>query len=267
MRLARDLARLSRSGPVERLIFDPTDKLARLVTGKGHLPPLSVRRNSGSPHTFETSAASVLGYVNGAVGVRPTDRILDVGCGSGAIALQLRDFLEEPGLYRGLDIHRPSIEWARRNIEARNSLFRFFLAELRNDRYNPSGSFSAESFRFPFDDASFSLILAKSLFTHLKPAEVENYMSEIARLLAPEGHCLMTFFFLTPQRDELVARGKSIAFPYGEGVWRYHDRDVPENAAAYRLAYVMELVEKHDLTLARPVLHGYQDVLLVRRPS
>jgi ubiquinone/menaquinone biosynthesis C-methylase UbiE len=41
----------------------------------------------------------------------------------------------------------------------------------------------------------------KSLFTHIRPAEVENYLREMARVLKPGGRCLAAFFMLNEGRE------------------------------------------------------------------
>jgi SAM-dependent methyltransferase len=265
--LLRRIARLAGEERVREwtdVVLEPLDSISRMINGKRGLPPLRIRRHSGALATFETSAASVLGFVNGAVGVDPGDRILDIGCGVGAVALQLRGYLQG-GTYTGLDVHRPSIEWARRNIQRGAGRFRFVLADLRSGQYNPRGTLGAAGYRFPFGDGSFDLVLAKSVFTHLRPLETENYIREIARVLSPGGHALLTFFLLTPERGPLAPERGSLAFPHGEGPWRYHDAATPERACAYEAEYIMRLLEENGLELARPVLYGHQDVLLVRR--
>ena len=45
-------------------------------------------------------------------------------------------------------------------------------------------------------DASFDVIYAASLFTHLLPDETRNYFCETRRVLKPTGRCLFSFFHL-----------------------------------------------------------------------
>jgi SAM-dependent methyltransferase len=244
------------------VLLEPLDYAARVIIGKNALPPLRLRRHAGSPGTFETSAASFLGFLSGSCGVRQTDRILDIGCGPGAIALQLFAYLSAGGSYVGLDVHAPSISWARRNITSRDARFQFRLVDLHNQQYNPRGPEQAGSYVFPFPGDSFDLVVAKSLFTHLRPQEAENYIKEIFRTLAPGGHALLTFFLMSAGANP--AR-RNLDFPHGDSIWRYHDVALPERAIAYDEEYLKGLLREHSLELVRPPLYSYQDVLLVRR--
>jgi hypothetical protein len=52
-------------------------------------------------------------------GLRPDDRVLDVGCGVGRFAAPLTQFLRENGSYDGLDVVPESIEWCVETISTR----------------------------------------------------------------------------------------------------------------------------------------------------
>lgn len=122
---------------------------------------------------------------------------------------------------------------------------------------------TAETYRFPFDDGLRPDHRKVGLYAPAA-ARSQNYVRQTGRLLAPTGHALLTFFLLGPERDEMIAGGRSITFPYGQADWRFHDADVPERASAFSAGYVLSLLDEARLELARPVLHGYQDVLLIR---
>ena len=49
---------------------------------------------------------------------------------------------------------------------------------------------------FPCADNSFDLVFLTSVFTHMFAGDVENYLSEISRVLKPGGKCLITWFLL-----------------------------------------------------------------------
>lgn len=84
-----------------------------------------------------------------------------------------------------------------------------------------------------FSDGSFDFILLKSVFTHLRPKEMENYIREVARLLAPSGTCLATFFLLNEVQEELRAKGaNAVDFKFGDEDWRYAYKGMPELAVA-----------------------------------
>ncbi len=147
---------------------------------------------------------------------------------------------------------------------------------MRSDAYNPGGLHAAEEYIFPFEDESFDAVLLKSVFTHMRPDAVENYLKELSRLLSPRGRALATFFLLNERQHALAREGRNqIDFRHGEGAWRHAYRDSPESAIAYSEDFVINLLGKHGLALKRPVIYGrwsglrdglsFQDMLLLEK--
>jgi SAM-dependent methyltransferase len=249
------------------VLLEPIDYLARVINGKDELPPLRLRKASGPLSSFETSSVSFIAFLSAAVGIHPTQRILDIGCGCGAIALQLRGFFRDGGGYTGVDIHAPSVSWCQSHLTKSDSRLEFSRIDVRNAQYNPDGAEDAGTFVFPFADKTFDIILLKSVFTHMRPEQVENYLKEISRLLRDGGHCLMSFFLLTAERRKLVEQGQSPTFSYGRGAWRYSDQRMPERAIAYEEEHIMGLLNRYGLVLERPILYAHQDILLATPSS
>ena len=257
------------------LALAPLDYVSRLLHGKTDLPPLQLRRYVGPLRSFESSGAEFVNYLRLIARLKPHERILDIGCGCGQMALYLKDYLDENGSYVGVDIHGPSIAWCQKNIANRRSNFQFTHIDVRNLTYNPAGTHRAETYRLPYDDSSFHVVLLKSVFTHMRPAEVSNYLGEVARLLNANGRCLATFFLLNDEQAALATDGaNTLPFEYGEGVWRYRYEHSPESAVAYDESFVMELLEQHGLVLqerrygswsGRKDGLSYQDILLVQK--
>jgi len=247
----------------------PVDYVARVVQGKRELPPLHLRRYVGPLRSFESSGAEFMGYLRSLAELQPSERVLDIGCGCGQMALHLKNYLDESGGYVGVDIHRPSISWCQRKIARRHKNFQFAHIDVRNLAYNPNAAQRAEAYQFPFADRSFDLILLKSVFTHMRPPEVSNYLSEVARLLKNDGRCLATFFLLNEEQARLA---NDLAFNYGEGEWRYMHEHSPESAVAYDESFVMQLLEKYGLAVEKRIYGSwsgredglsYQDMLLL----
>jgi len=256
--------------------LEPLDLAARALYGRRDFPPLRLRRYVGPLRSFESSGAEFMSYCRLLLDLRPDERFLDVGCGCGLMALQLRDFIDGRGRYVGLDIHAPSVGWCRRHITPAHPNFEFERIDVRSDAYNPGGRHAAEGYVFPYPDESFDAVLLKSVFTHLRPGAVENYLKETARLLAPRGRALATFFLLNERQESLGREGLNrIEFKYGEGIWRHAYRESPESAVAYREEFVRGLLERHGLALRRPPIYGgwsgfreglsFQDMLLLER--
>jgi ubiquinone/menaquinone biosynthesis C-methylase UbiE len=205
--------------------------------------------------------------------LQTNERVLDVGCGCGQMALHLENYLDKGGSYVGLDIHRRSINWCQKKIASRHRNFHFAHIDVRNLAYNPNGSQPAEAYRFPFDDHSFDLIVLKSVFTHMRPPEVSNYLSEVSRLLKNDGRCLATFFLLNDEQAALGSKGANeLAFNFGAGEWRYVHEHSPESAVAYDESFVMQLVEKYGLAVEQRIYGrwsgredglSYQDILII----
>lgn len=248
----------------------PLDYALRALNCKADLPPLHLRRYVGPLGSFESSGAEFMRYLRSLAGLRPSERLLDIGCGCGQMALHLKNYLVGNGSYVGVDIHRPSINWCRQKIARRYKNFQFEHIDVRNLAYNPNAAQHAEAYVFPFADRSFDLILLKSVYTHMRPPEVSNYLSEVARLLENDGRCLATFFLLN---EDQAALPNDLAFNYGEGEWRYVHEHSPESAVAYDESFVMQLIEKFGLGVEKK-LYGrwsgrddglsYQDILILR---
>ena len=222
------------------LTLTPLDYVSRLVNGKADFPPLHLRRHVGPLRTFEASGAEFMSYLRLLLDLQPNAQLLDIGCGCGLMALYLRDYLDSNGTYTGVDIHGPSIRWCTNHIASTHPNFHF--AQIGDGK-------------LPFESQSFDVILLKSVFTHLRPEEVENYLSEIARLLKPNGRCLASFFLLNNEQ-RAVKDANALQFDCGDERWRYVYEHSPESASAYDENYILELIRKHNLELREPIRYG-----------
>lgn len=127
-------------------------------------------------------------------GLTSGSRVLDVGCGPGRLAIGLLDLPGGVAEYLGLDVHRPSIEWCRRNLGRANPAFLFHHLDVRNDRYNPGGSQPAGAVRLPAESGSHDVANLYSVFSHMLPSDVEGYLHELRRILSPGGALFFTAF-------------------------------------------------------------------------
>jgi SAM-dependent methyltransferase len=182
-------------------------------------------------------------------GLQPSERVLDVGCGIGRMARPLAGYLSREGSYDGFDVNREGIGWCRRRYR-RLPNFRFQVADLFNARYNPAGAHRADQYRFPYEDASFDFALATSVFTHLLESDAAHYIAECARVLAPGGRLVATFFLLNDTSRALMAEGKAgLAFLDVDERVAILDEEVPEEAVAFDDEWVFETLRASGLEL------------------
>jgi SAM-dependent methyltransferase len=260
---ARKLRRLA-----NRLLIDAPESVLRRLSGRRHWPPFSLRRWVGSRGDFDADGRWFIDQLALRNLLPAGVRILDVGCGCGRLALALARDPRVARLevkYHGIDVDRPSIAWCRRHIGSGKETFDFEHVDLRSRSYNPDGKLSPSTYRFPFADGSFDLVVAASLFTHLVAADMERYLSEMARLLADGGTLWATFFLFG---NPLAARDRHpIDFPHRDGPVALHSRRAPEEAVSFDESYVLDTAAAAGLDLAEPIAHGAQDHLFFRRPE
>jgi len=198
-------------------------------------PPRSLRRISTDPdNDYRATGREFVALLTRECGLRADAAVLDVGCGVGRIAVGLTEYLGAAGRYDGFDIVPAEIEWCRRQITPRFPQFRFHVADVRNDAYNPAGATPASQYRFPFPDRSFDIAIVASVFTHVLTPDLDNYLRELARVLVPGGRAVASFYLLNDTTRGHIAAGRS-AFqftkPIGDAM--VNDADRPSWAVAH----------------------------------
>ena len=190
-------------------------------------------------------------------GLQPHNRVLDVGCGIGRMAIPLADYLSPEGEYWGFDIVAKGINWCHRHISTRYSNFHFIHCDIYNKYYHKNGKTLAGDYRFPFNNEFFDFIFLTSVFTHMLPPDLENYLSEISRVLKAGGKCLITFFLLNNESEDLIRAGRSsLDFRYEIDGCLTTDKSKPETAIAYTEGFIKQLFDKYGLTIIEPVHYG-----------
>jgi len=237
-------------------------------------PDLSICFGGGD---YAQSAQMLLDFFTRHAGLQPHERVLDVGCGAGRAAWGLAGYLSPLGSYSGFDTFPAGVDWCRENLAPVLPNFEFRTVEGFSGVYNPDASVAADSFRFPYADASFDLVVLVSVFTHMLPADVANYLAEIARVLAPGGRMFATFYLMNDAVRELLARGGSnpdFTRRYG-GFW-VADPASKEDAVAYEEHFVRAMLELAGLSVTRLVpgrwcgrgeCENGQDMLVAEKPA
>jgi len=123
--------------------------------------------------------------------LEPGQRVLDVGCGTGSLAVRIRR--EHPAVeVVGLDPDPKALAIARRKAERAGVAVRF-----------------EEGFgdALPFDDAAFDRVTSSLMFHHLELATRRGMLREVLRVLRPGGSLhLVDFGSVGDRRDGLLAR-------------------------------------------------------------
>jgi SAM-dependent methyltransferase len=189
--------------------------------------------------------------------LRPHESVLDVGSGSGRMAVPLTDYLSGEGAYEGFDISAEAVRWCRERITATFPNFRFEVSDIYNAAYNPQGTYQASEYRFPYENGTFDFVFLTSVFTHMLPRDMEHYFSEIARVLKPGGRCLITYFLLNEESTPMIDAGRAILnFAERGELYRTINRSRPEDAVAYDEKFVRSLYAKYGLAVGEPVYYG-----------
>jgi ubiquinone/menaquinone biosynthesis C-methylase UbiE len=224
---------------------------------------------------FLRVAFEFLGHLVNRAGLQRTDKVLDVGCGTGRIAYALTYYLSPVAGYEGFDIVEQLIQWAQQTITPRFPNFNFRKVDIYNHYYNPTGTLRAAEFIFPYEDENFDFVFLTSVFTHMQAQEVYHYLEEIHRVLKPGGRCLCTCFLLNEQSERLIAEGKSsqnLVYELKECFTT--NPEVPESVIGYKESLLLQWMVDYGLTVqakyygvwcGRDEFTSYQDILVLQK--
>lgn len=258
--LARKVAKLERHiEKVER----HAEKLERHIE--------KIERQSGKRLSF-------LPWLIGLTGLRSEHTVLDVGCGPGRATRDLVPYLAHRGAYHGIEVQLRFVERLREQYRCLPG-FQFHHADLWNSTYNPCGMERAGTYRFPVEDEQVDVALVRSVFTHLVPEELDNYMAELARVVRPGGRAYASWFILDDVSRRAVARGPSEPphplFRVSHGDYWVKADENPAHAVAVEERYLRDLYDRHGWCLLEPLHHGQwsglrdglrrQDVVIAER--
>jgi ubiquinone/menaquinone biosynthesis C-methylase UbiE len=110
--------------------------------------------------------------------IRPGQRVLDVGCGTGSLAVLIKRLHPEVDVV-GLDPDPRALARARRKAERAT-------VQIRLDQ--------GFSDALPYADASFACVLSSFMFHHLQAAEKAKTLHEVRRVLEPGGRLYLLDF-------------------------------------------------------------------------
>lgn len=160
------------------------------------IPPLELRALVGPTdiEDFDNPGGTPIYTEEFGIPLRTYETVFDFGCGCGRLARRLLQQTPKPRRYVGIDVHAGLIDWCRDNLSPVDPNFQFLHHDVYSPEYAPGNSLRL-ALPFPVNDATFSLVIAHSVFTHLTKSQVEYYLSETARILTPEGTAVTSWFF------------------------------------------------------------------------
>ena len=144
----------------------------------------------GTPRFYDLSGALLLGgrrrmyrTLLAAAGVRPRDRVLDVGCGPGYFTRMLAEEVGPEGSVVGVDAAPEMTEYASRKAR-----------RLANCQFQAGTAAS-----LAFADAAFDVVVSSLMVHHLVAEERLQAVREMRRVLRPGGTLLLADFRI-PER-------------------------------------------------------------------
>ncbi|MFN8142408.1 MAG: methyltransferase domain-containing protein [Solirubrobacterales bacterium] len=166
------------------------DSGAFLMTGTEYIPALRFRVLTGLYDPLvrlTTRERRFKRQLLERAGVRPGERVLDLGCGTGTLALAAKRAQPE-AIVIGLDADPAILDRARRKSEEAGAEITFA---------------DGVSTELPFADASFDIVLSTLFFHHLESDAKRTTANELARVVTPSGRLHVADW--GPPQDPLMA--------------------------------------------------------------
>ena len=241
---------------IRRVYFFPSDLYSKRMRKKNQLiPPKGLIFIGGGD--FKTIGSMYLNRFIELGKFKPDHRVLDIGCGIGRIAIPLTTYLNSYGSYEGFDIVKIGIDWCQKKITPKFPNFRFKYISLRNKLYTSENENLARNFIFPYKDQDFDFIILTSVFTHMLPEDMENYLKEIYRVLKPSGKCYVTFFLLNNTSKIAMVNNDELNFTHIHGYFRTHKKQLKEANVAYEESYLINNYLKTAHFEVDKIFYGY----------
>jgi len=124
-------------------------------------------------------------------GIRPGDAVLDVGCGTGTLALIAKERIGRAGRVAGVDPGTEQIAHARKKAARRHVPIEFQTGVIE---------------QLPFPDQTFDVVLSTLMMHHLPAPLKRQGLAEIARVLKPGGRLVIADFKRKQERQGQAAR-------------------------------------------------------------
>jgi len=123
--------------------------------------------------------------------IQPGEQVLDVGCGTGTLAIEVQSRVGTAGRVAGVDPGTQQIARARAKAARRNVPIEFQIGVIE---------------QLPFPDQTFDVVLSTLMMHHLPASLKSQGLAEIVRVLKPGGRLVIADFKRKQERAGQVAR-------------------------------------------------------------
>ena len=123
--------------------------------------------------------------------IQPGDAVLDVGCGTGTLAMEVASRVGRAGRIAGVDPGTEQIARARSKAARRNVPIEFQIGVIEH---------------LAFPDQTFDVVLSTLMMHHLPGGLKRQGLAEIARVLKPGGRLVIADFKRKQERQGQAAR-------------------------------------------------------------
>lgn len=131
-------------------------------------------------------------------GLRPDGTVVDVGCGSGRLALPLSEYLGPDGHYVGTDVVPALVDYARKLVNRPDWRFRV-----------------VKQLRIPAPKDSADIVCFFSVMTHLRHEHSYLYLKAAKRVVKPSGRIIVSFLEFATAAHWAVFE-HNVANPYAD---------------------------------------------------
>jgi ubiquinone/menaquinone biosynthesis C-methylase UbiE len=123
--------------------------------------------------------------------LQPGETVLDIGCGTGTLALEVAGRVGRAGRVAGVDPGREQIARARAKAARRHVPIEFQIGVIE---------------QIPFPDQTFDVVFSTLMMHHLPAPLKRQGLAEIARVLKPGGRLVIADFTRKQERTGQAAR-------------------------------------------------------------
>lgn len=169
-------------------------------------------------------------------GLKSSDYLIDVGCGSGRLAIPLSQYLTN-GKYLGTDVVKDFLDYANKNTPNK---FKFQLSN---------------GFEIPEQGDLADMICFFSVFTHLLHEETYSYLQEAKRVLKPNGKIIFSFLEFAIPSHWVVFENDYLHLNTEKPLNMFLSRDAIESFA-YHLSLKIDYIydgDKPHIKLNQPI--------------